>query len=122
MSDFCDSIDTDKRKQNVALKVVLSKLNECEVVDPSDSEVSSLRTSPLPSPPASPCSKSDFALDSRTSSAPSSTMKPTELVGKLLANTTNLDVVKELVAEHATYVSLNYNDPDLQKASITFTA
>ena len=40
-------------------------------------------------------------------------MKPTELVAKLLANTTNLDVVKELVAEDATYVSLSYNDPDL---------
>ncbi len=41
-------------------------------------------------------------------------MKPTEIVQKLLSNTTNLDIVKELVTEDATYVSLNYNNPDLQ--------
>ena len=41
-------------------------------------------------------------------------MKSTELVAKLLANTTNLEIVQELVAEDATYVSLNYNNPDLQ--------
>lgn len=41
--------------------------------------------------------------------------KPTEIVGKLLANTTNLEVVKQLVAEDATYVSLNYNNPILTK-------
>ena len=41
-------------------------------------------------------------------------MKPTEIVQKLLLNATNLDVVKELVSEDATYVSLNYNNPDLQ--------
>jgi uncharacterized protein len=41
-------------------------------------------------------------------------MKATEIVQKLLANGTNLDVLKELVADDATYVSLNYNDPELQ--------
>lgn len=41
-------------------------------------------------------------------------MKPTEIVQRVLANATNLDVVKELVADDATYVSLNYNDPDLK--------
>ena len=46
-------------------------------------------------------------------------MKPTELVSKLLANATNLDVVNELVAEDATYVSLNYHDPDLTAVSRT---
>ncbi|TKA63012.1 hypothetical protein B0A55_10429 [Friedmanniomyces simplex] len=39
--------------------------------------------------------------------------KATDLVSKLLANSTNLDIVKELVAEDATYVSLNYNNPEL---------
>ena len=47
------------------------------------------------------------------------TMKPTEIVSKLLSNTTNLDIVKELVAEDATYVSLNYDDPDLTAVSHT---
>ena len=46
-------------------------------------------------------------------------MKPTEIVSKLLSNTTNLDIVKELVAEDATYVSLNYDDPDLTAVSHT---
>ena len=45
------------------------------------------------------------------------TMKPTELVSKLLANASDLNVVKELVAEDATYVSLNYHDPDLTAVS-----
>lgn len=40
--------------------------------------------------------------------------KPTDIVTKLLANSTNLDIVKELVADDATYVSLNYDNPDLQ--------
>lgn len=41
-------------------------------------------------------------------------MKATEIVHKLLLNATNLDVVKELTTEDATYVSLNYHNPDLQ--------
>ncbi|KAK3680318.1 hypothetical protein LTR37_021343 [Vermiconidia calcicola] len=43
----------------------------------------------------------------------SGTTKPTELISHLLSNATNLDVDKQLVAEDATYVSLNYNNPDL---------
>lgn len=44
-------------------------------------------------------------------------MKPTEIVAKLLANASNLDVVKELVTDDATYVSLNYDNPDLTAVS-----
>ena len=44
-------------------------------------------------------------------------MKATEIVQKLLSNATNLDVVKEYTTEDATYVSLNYNNPDLQAVS-----
>lgn len=41
--------------------------------------------------------------------------KPTKVVKKLLANTLNPDVVRELVAPDATYISLNYENPDLTK-------
>ena len=41
--------------------------------------------------------------------------EPMEVVKKLLANTLNPDVVRELVASDATYISLNYDDPDLQR-------
>ena len=41
-------------------------------------------------------------------------MKATEIVQRLLLNATDLDVVKELTTEDATYVSLNYHNPDLQ--------
>ena len=44
-------------------------------------------------------------------------MQPTEIVAKLLSNATNLDVCRELVTEDATYVSLNYDNPDLQAVS-----
>jgi hypothetical protein len=47
-------------------------------------------------------------------------MKPTEIVPKLLLNATNHDVVQDLVAEDATYVSLNYDNPDLQAVRFTF--
>lgn len=40
---------------------------------------------------------------------------PVEVVKKLLANTLNREVVKELVASDATYVSLCYNDEKLKK-------
>jgi hypothetical protein len=40
---------------------------------------------------------------------------PTEVVKQFLANTTNPTVVESLVAEDATYVSLNYDNPDLKK-------
>ena len=40
---------------------------------------------------------------------------PTEVVTQFLANTTNPMIVKSLVAEDATYVSLNYDNPDLKK-------
>lgn len=40
---------------------------------------------------------------------------PTKVVKKLLSNTLNPDVVRELVALNATYVSLSYDNPDLTK-------
>jgi hypothetical protein len=40
---------------------------------------------------------------------------PTEVVKQFLANTTNPTIVQSLVAEDATYVSLNYDNPDLKK-------
>ena len=40
---------------------------------------------------------------------------PTEVVRQFLANTTNPTTIKSLVAEDATYVSLNYDNPDLKK-------
>ena len=43
------------------------------------------------------------------------TQTPTEVVTQFLANTTNPMIVKSLVAEDATYVSLNYDNPDLKK-------
>lgn len=46
------------------------------------------------------------------------TMKPTELIHKLLTNATDLEVCKELIAEDATYVSLNYHNPDLTAVSL----
>ena len=47
-------------------------------------------------------------------------MKPSKIVQKLLLNATNLDVVQELVSEDATYVSLNYDNADLQAVRSTF--
>jgi hypothetical protein len=40
---------------------------------------------------------------------------PTEVVRQFLANTMNPIIVQRLVAEDATYVSLNYDNPDLKK-------
>ncbi len=40
---------------------------------------------------------------------------PPEVVRQFLANTTNPMIVKSLVAEDATYVSLNYDNHDLKK-------
>lgn len=40
---------------------------------------------------------------------------PVQIVEKLLSNMTNDDIVASLVAPDATYVSLNYNNPDLKK-------
>jgi hypothetical protein len=40
---------------------------------------------------------------------------PTEVVRQFLANTTNPTIVQSLVAEDATYVSLNYDNPNLKK-------
>jgi len=40
---------------------------------------------------------------------------PSEVIQKLLQNPTNLDVVSELVAIDATYVSLNYENAELKK-------
>jgi hypothetical protein len=46
-------------------------------------------------------------------------MKATELVSRLLTNATDLSLVQELVAEDATYVSLNYYNPDLTAVRFT---
>jgi uncharacterized protein len=43
------------------------------------------------------------------------TQTPTEVVRQFLESTTNPTIVKSLVAEDATYVSLNYDNPDLKK-------
>ena len=40
---------------------------------------------------------------------------PTEVVSDFLANTTNPEIVRDLVAEDATYVSLNYDNADLKR-------
>ena len=40
---------------------------------------------------------------------------PTEVVRQFLANTTNPTIVESLVADDATYVPLNYDNPDLKK-------
>ena len=44
-----------------------------------------------------------------------SKMTPVEIVSKLLQNTANPPVVKELVSSTATYVSLTYNHPNLKR-------
>ena len=43
---------------------------------------------------------------------------PTEVVRQFLASTTNPTIVKSLVAEDATYVSLNYDNPDLKDHAV----
>jgi len=40
---------------------------------------------------------------------------PTEVVQKLLENTLNPEMIRELVAPNATYISLNYDNSDLAK-------
>ncbi|KAL8999640.1 MAG: hypothetical protein Q9169_001600 [Polycauliona sp. 2 TL-2023] len=40
---------------------------------------------------------------------------PVEVVKSLLANTSNLSILETLIAPNATYISLNYNNPSLQK-------
>ncbi|KAL8942242.1 MAG: hypothetical protein Q9216_001766 [Gyalolechia sp. 2 TL-2023] len=40
---------------------------------------------------------------------------PVDIVKTLLANTSNLDTIKSLVAPDATYTSLNYSNPALRK-------
>lgn len=44
-----------------------------------------------------------------------SSSTPAEVVRTLLSNTLNSEVVRELVAPDATYVSLTYDNPDLTK-------
>jgi hypothetical protein len=43
------------------------------------------------------------------------TQTPIDVVKQFLANATNPTIVKSLVADDATYVSLNYDNPDLKK-------
>ncbi|RWY47367.1 nuclear transport factor 2 family protein [Mucilaginibacter gilvus] len=43
------------------------------------------------------------------------TLTPIETIKKFLDNTTNPDVIRTLVATDATYISLNYSNPDLEK-------
>ncbi|KAL8879488.1 MAG: hypothetical protein Q9192_008227 [Flavoplaca navasiana] len=40
---------------------------------------------------------------------------PTQIVRSLLANTSSLAVLETLIAPNATYISLNYKNPSLQK-------
>ncbi len=42
-------------------------------------------------------------------------LSPTELVAAILDNPTDLDHVRSLVTDDVTYVSLNYDDPDLKR-------
>ncbi|KAL9105248.1 MAG: hypothetical protein Q9227_009549 [Pyrenula ochraceoflavens] len=42
-------------------------------------------------------------------------LSPTEVVSKLLSNPTDRSTAESLVSPTATYVSLNYSNPDLQK-------
>ncbi len=42
-------------------------------------------------------------------------MQPTDVVRQILADPTNPEVVNRLVAPDATYVSLNYNNPELKR-------
>lgn len=44
-----------------------------------------------------------------------SELTPFETVSKFLANTTNPDVMRPLIAENATYISLNFDKPELKK-------
>ncbi|KAF2111324.1 hypothetical protein BDV96DRAFT_582884 [Lophiotrema nucula] len=46
-------------------------------------------------------------------SSPPTDLSPVAIVKKLLANATNPDIVNELVHPRATYVSLNYTNPQL---------
>lgn len=43
------------------------------------------------------------------------TLTPLEAIRKFLDNTTNPDEIRKVVAPDATYVSLNYSNPDLEK-------
>lgn len=42
-------------------------------------------------------------------------LTPVEAVKKFLSNTTNPDIIRSVVAPDATYISLNYDDPELQR-------
>jgi len=42
-------------------------------------------------------------------------LAPTEIVAAILDNPTDLDHVRSLVTDDVTYVSLNYDDPDLKR-------
>jgi hypothetical protein len=44
-----------------------------------------------------------------------STISPIETVIKLLTNISDANIIRSLVADDATYVSLNYDNPDLKK-------
>ena len=39
--------------------------------------------------------------------------KAVEVLNKFLANTSNANVLREIIAPNATYISLNFNNPDL---------
>ncbi len=40
---------------------------------------------------------------------------PIEVINKFLANTTNSDVMRPIITSDATYISLNFSNPELQK-------
>ena len=44
-----------------------------------------------------------------------SVLTPIEVIKKFLANTTNPDVMRPIITDDATYISLNFNDPELKR-------
>jgi len=42
-------------------------------------------------------------------------LTPLEVINKFLSNTTNPDVMRTVIADETTYISLNFNNPDLKQ-------
>lgn len=42
-------------------------------------------------------------------------LTPLEAINKFFSHTTNPDVMRPLIAEDATYISLNFDNPELKK-------
>jgi hypothetical protein len=111
-------------KQKLALENILREL-ESDWINLSGSGSSSLAGSPVLESQAAFTSLPTHVLELERPFLPiencrfyplcaPTAMNPTEIVTKLLANATDLAVVEELVAEDATYISLNHSNPELQ--------